>query len=70
MKSLCQKQKNPNILPFYNGSLMFSAHSAACTCKKSNISKTQEDRGLLSNLILKTPLIEIPVLHNFKHNDA
>ena len=49
---------------------MFSAHSAACTCKKSNISKTQEDRGLLSNLILKTPLIKIPVLHNFKHNDA
>lgn len=69
MKSLCRKQKNPNNLPFYNGSLVFSAHSSACTCKKSNITKTQEDWGLLSNLILKTPMIKIPVLHNFKHND-
>ena len=62
MKSLCRKQKNPNNLLFYNGSLVFSAHSSACTCKKSNITKTQEDRGLLSNLILKTPMIKIPVL--------
>ena len=37
---------------------------ATCGCKKSRFIKSQEAKGLLSNLGLKTPLSEVPMLRD------
>ena len=34
-----------------------------CGNKKSRIVKEQEEKGLLSNLVIKTPLSKIPLLN-------
>ena len=46
-----------------NGKLNLSSKCAVCGNKKSRFMKEQEAEGLLSNLSIKTPLSEIPLLN-------
>ena len=41
---------------------MFSSNCAVCGNKKSRFMKEQEAKGLLSNLVIRTPLSKIPLL--------
>ena len=45
-----------------NGKLMLSSNCAVCGDKKSRFMKEQEEKGLLSNLGIRTPLSKIPLL--------
>ena len=45
-----------------NGRLILSSKCAICGSKKSRFMKEQEVKGLLSNLGIKTPLSNIPLL--------
>ena len=45
-----------------NGRLILSSKCAICGSKKSRFMKTQEEKGLLSNLGINTPLSKIPLL--------
>ena len=47
-----------------NGRPMLSSKSFVCGSKKSRFMKEQESKGLLSNLGIKTPLSNIPLLAN------
>ena len=61
----CQKSKeniNPVISKTKNGGTMILSKCATCGSKKSRFIKTQETKGLLSNLGLKTSLSKIPIL--------
>ena len=46
-----------------NGRLDLSSKCAACVNKKSRFMKEQEAEGLLSNLVVKTPLSQIPLFN-------
>ena len=46
-----------------NGKLVLLSKCAVCGNKKSRIMKEQEAKGLLSNLVIKTPLSKIPLLN-------
>ena len=46
-----------------NGRFVLSSKCAVCGSKKSKFKKEQEEDGLLSNLRIKTPLSEIPLLN-------
>ena len=41
---------------------MILSKCAICGSKKSGFIKNQEEKGLLSNLIIKTPLSKVPIL--------
>ena len=47
-----------------NGRPMLSSKCSVCGSKKSRFMKEQEAKGLLSNLGIKTPLSNIPLLAN------
>ena len=62
MKSYCLKcRKNTeNINP--NGRTMVLSKCAICDSKKSRFIKNQEEKGLLSNLGVRTPWSKAPIL--------
>ena len=68
MKSYCWKCKkdtesiNPRVSNTNNGRTMILLKCAICGSKKSIFIKNQEEKGLLSNLGIRTPLSKGPVL--------
>ena len=68
MLSYCLKCKkntesiNPKVSKTNNGKAMIFSTCAICNSKKSKFIKEQQAKGLLSNLVLRTPLSKIPVL--------
>ena len=68
MESYCLKCKkytkkiNPQVSNTSNGKLMILSKCAICNSKKSRFIKKQEAKGLLSNLGIRTPLNEVPIL--------
>ena len=56
------KSINPKVSKTTNGKAIILSKCAICGSKKSKFIKEQEAKGLLSNLGLRTPLSEIPVL--------
>ena len=68
MLSYCLKCKkntesiNPKVSKTTNGKAIILSTCAICNSKKSKFIKEQQTKGLLSNLGLKTPLNEIPLL--------
>ena len=53
---------NPRISKTSNGRTMVLSKYAMCGSKKSRFIKHQEEKGLLSNLGIKTPLRKVPIL--------
>ena len=68
MKSYCLKGRknteniNPRVSKTSNGRTMALSKCAICGSKKSRFIKNQEAKGLLSNLVVRTPLSKVPVL--------
>ena len=68
MKSYCLKCRkdteniNSRISKTSNNRTMILSKYAKCGTKKSRFIKTQGAKGLLSNLGIRTPLNEVPVL--------
>ena len=68
MKSYCLKCRknteniNPRVSKTSNGKTMLLSKCAICDSKKSRFMKNQEAKGLLSNLGVRTPLSEVPIL--------
>ena len=68
MKLYCLKCRkdteniNPKVSKTSNGRTMLLSKCALCNEKKSRVIKNQEAKGLLSNLGIKTPLSEVPIL--------
>ena len=68
MKSYCLKCRknteniNPRVSERSNGRTMVLSKCAIWGSEKSRFIKTQEAKGLLSNLGVKTPLSKVPVL--------
>ena len=68
MKSYCLKCRNdteninPKVSKTSNNRTMFLTECAIRRSKKSRFIKNQEAKGLLSNLGIKTPLSEVPIL--------
>ena len=68
MESYCLKCRknteniNPKVLTSSNGRVMILSKCAICGSKKSRFIKSQEAKGLLSKLGIKTPLSKVPVL--------
>ena len=46
-----------------NNRLIMQSKCPVCGIKKSRFVKEQEAKGLLSNLVIKTPLSKIPLLN-------
>ena len=69
MKTYCVKCRkntenlNWKIFKTKNGRLIIQSKCDHCGIKKSRFVKEQEPKGLLSNLGIKTPLSEIPLLN-------
>ena len=68
MESYCLKCKkyaknvNRQVSSNSNGKLMILSRCAICGSRKSKFINKQEEKGLLSNLGIKTPLNKIPTL--------
>ena len=68
MLSYCLKQrknseiKNSKIVRTKNGRIMLLSKFAVRNSKKSKFIKEQGDSGLLSSLLINTPLNKIPLL--------
>ena len=68
MKSYCLKCRknteniNPRVLKMSNGKTMALSKCAICDSKKSRFIKNKEAKGLLSNLGVRAPLCEVPIL--------
>ena len=68
MKSYCLKCKkdteniNPKVSKTSNGKTMLLSNCAKCNSKKSRFIKSQEAKGLLSNLGVRTPLSKVAIL--------
>ena len=68
LKSYCLKCRkdteniNPRVSKTSNGRTMLLSKCAICASKKSTFFKSQEAKGLLSNLSIKTPLSKVPML--------
>ena len=68
MKSYCLKCRknteniNPRVSKTSNGKTMLLSKCAICDSKKSRFIKNQEAKGLLSDLVVKTPLSKVPIL--------
>ena len=69
MKTYCLKCKtntdniDPKMFRTKNNRLIMQSKCSVCKNKKSRFVKEQEAKGLLSNLGIKTPLSEIPLLN-------
>ena len=66
----CRKNTENLTLKVYlkkYGRLIMQSKCADCGIKKSRFVKEQEAKGLLSNLGIKTPLSEIPLLKVLKN---
>ena len=57
------KTIDPKVVKIKNNRLMMLSKCSACNNKKSKFIKEQEARGLLSNLGIRTPLSQIPLLN-------
>ena len=70
MESYCLKCRknteniNPKVSKTSNGRTMVLSKCAICGSKKSRFIKNQEAKELLSNLGIKTPLSNVPILGN------
>ena len=53
---------NPRISKTSNGRTMVLSKYVICGSKKSRFIKTEEAKGLLSNLGVRTPLSKVPIL--------
>ena len=53
---------NPRVSNTSNGRTTILSKCAICGSKKSRFIKNQEAKGLLSNLGVRTPLSEVPIL--------
>ena len=68
MLSYCLKCKkntesiNPKVSKTSNGKTMVLSKYAICGRKKSKFTKKQQAKGLLSKLVVRTPLNKIPLL--------
>ena len=68
IKSYCLKCRNdteninPKVSKTNNGRTMLLSNCATCNSKKSRFIKNQEAKGLLSNLVIRTPLSKVPIL--------
>ena len=68
MKSYCLKCRknieniNPRVSKTTNGRTMVLSRCAKCDGKKSRFVKNQEAKGLLRNLVIRTPLCKVPIL--------
>ena len=68
MKSYCLKCRkhteniNPKVSKASNGRTMLLSKCTTCGSKKSIFIKNQEEKGLLSNLGIRTPLSKVPLL--------
>ena len=54
---------NPKMFRTKNNRLIMLSKCPVCGIKKSIFIKNQEEKGLLSNLGIKTPLSKIPLLN-------
>ena len=54
--------QNPRVSKISNGRTMVLSKCAICNSKKSRFIKNQEAKGLLSNLVIRTPLSKVPIL--------
>ena len=54
---------NSNIFLKKNGTLIMRSKCPDCGIKNSRFVKEQEAKGLLSSLVLRTPLSKIPLLN-------
>ena len=68
MKSYCLKCRknteniNPRVSKTSNGKTMLLSKCAISGTKKSRFIKNQEQKGLLSNLGVRTPSSKVPIL--------
>ena len=68
MLSYCLKCKrstesiDPRVSKPSNGKTMILSKCTICDSKKSKFIKKQEASGILSSVLIRTPLIKIPVL--------
>ena len=53
---------NPKVSKTSNGKTMILSKCAICDSKKSKFIKVQQAKGLLGNLVIRTPLNKIPLL--------
>ena len=63
---ICKKDTenlDPKIVKTKNGRLLMQSKCTICKIEKSRFIKEQEAKGLFSNLRIKTPLSNIPLLH-------
>ena len=69
MKTYCLKCKkntdniDPKMFKTKNNRLLMQSKCSVCGTKKSRFVKEQDAKGLLSNLVIKTPLSKIPLLN-------
>ena len=69
MKTCCLKCKtntdniDPKMFRTKNNRLLMQSKCSVCKNKKSRFMKEQEEKGLLSNLGIKTPFSKIPLLN-------
>ena len=57
------KNTNPKIVRNRQNRLMIQSNCAICGSKKSRFIKEQKALGILSNLGIKTPLSQVPLLN-------
>ena len=57
------KNTNPKIVGKRQNRLMIQSNCATCSSKKSRFIKEQKALGILSNLGIKTPLSQVPLLN-------
>ena len=57
------KNLNPKVFKTKNGRLIMQSKCTECGIKKSRFVKAQEEKGLLSNLGIKTLLSKTPLLN-------
>ena len=68
MKSYCLKCRksteniNPRVSKTGNDRTIILSKCAICGSKKSRFIKDQEEKGLLSNLGVRTPFSKVPIL--------
>ena len=68
MKSYCLRCRknteniNPRVSKKSNGRTMVLKKCAICDSKKPRFIKHQDAKGLLSNLVVRTPLSKVPIL--------
>ena len=63
---ICKKyteNTNPKIVRNRQSRLVIKSNGAICTSKKSRFVKEQKALGILSNLGIKTPLRQVPLLN-------